>query len=220
MSNPDCVTLIRSRPSEYVPGWNERGALVVLEELIALSAIEVVDQRAAGAISIELLGPLRALVRDPGRGMNFGPEPGQPISHAEYALTHIYPIPVASERLAAALTGWLWGARGSLGPVVANALCSSYTVQGRLDGQAVRQSFRSGRPEGPPTRCDSRCSGTRIELEVDASLLGDRPRLHLTRLQARVDELIESVPDLAVCSSGPTWGRGGHDEGMLALLDG
>lgn len=197
---------IRADPAAFVRGWPRPEGLVY--ELVALSTIELLNDPSRGAIEVELVGPLRFVIEDPGRGMNMAPEPGHTVSHAEYVLTHDYPIATPREDVMEALTAWVWGARGSRGPVIVSALSASLVLESHRDGVCARQEFAAGAPVGPAVEGPTDRAGTRHDCTLDPALFPAGVTLERERIEAAVRELTERVGEIEVRVSGARGGEG------------
>ncbi len=164
-------------------------------ELVALSIVETTHARSPVRIRVELTGPLSGLLTDTGRGMRLEPDPGDAISHAERALTTFYPVQPADTKVQSILDRHVWGPRGSLGPVVANALCESFVFESHRDGSACVQEYMYGVAQGPARPVGATDGhGTTIRFWVDSDL-ADEP-LDAARLARRFEDLRTCIPDL------------------------
>jgi len=165
----------------------------VVRELIALSVVEAsFTQDVAITVRVH---ENTAILEDTGRGIRLEPDPGDTISHAERALTTIYPVRPADAATDTALCDLVWGSRGSLGPALANAWCESLEFQSRRDGEEWAQSYRRGVPSGPPRHIGSADrTGTTIRITtaspIDSASIAVFVReltLRLANVQIRID---------------------------------
>jgi DNA gyrase/topoisomerase IV subunit B len=162
----------------------------IVAELIALSVVEH-SYTPATSITLSIDGAHCELV-DTGRGMQPRPDVGDSISHAERALTAIYPVDPVTDETKAILTELVWGERGSLGPALANVCCPEFTFVSERSGEAWTQSFQHGVPNGPASKLgptDRR--GTTIRLRA----LCDIDVMAVARL---VDQLSDRIPTLEI----------------------
>lgn len=194
----DDVLRIRSDPGAFHPRWRERGALAVLEDLLTCSVIESVPRQKDPAVKIRILGPLSFSTSDNGRGMNFADEPGESVSHVEHVLTRVYPIPVPDPALAEAMVEWTWGDRGSIGPVLANALSSRFRIESERAEGRWGQDYTRGRPCGPAEPMPRSCPGTKNLVKLEADLMKGVPQLTENEVGKSLARLEALVPDLVV----------------------
>jgi DNA gyrase/topoisomerase IV subunit B len=122
-------------------------SLQIVAELVALSVVEH-SYSPDNTITISVDGA-RCEIVDTGRGMQLRPDPGDTVSHAERALTSVYPIDPLTEETKQLLTRLVWGPRGSLGPALANANCVEFEFTANREGEAWSQRFQFGVPNGP-----------------------------------------------------------------------
>ena len=120
----------------------------VVAELLALSVVEF--SYASGVEISIVLGPRSATITDTGRGMKITPDPGDTISHAERALTSVFPVHPAEIEIERVLTDLVWGERGSLGPSAANAASPRLELFSRRNDGEWSQLYHYGIPAGPP----------------------------------------------------------------------
>lgn len=176
----------------------------VVAELLALSIVEHTYTPNI-AITIEL-DDTQGLLTDTGRGMRLTPDSGDTISHAERALTSIYPVVPTRRHVEAALVELIWGDRGSLGPSLANAACPELEFTSRRDGEAWSQRYRYGLPEGPASmvgRTDA--SGTTMRFKTSGPIDADAIQALVTKLRIRIPNLRIAGPkndDSSRCAFG------------------
>ena len=125
-------------------------AAQVVNELIALCVVESTHIDGV-EIRVRIRGN-HAEIEDTGRGMRLEPDAGDAISHAERALTSIYPVQAADEAVDRLLRDRVWGVRGCLGPALANASCESFEFVSRRGGEEWAQAYRRGVPIEPARR--------------------------------------------------------------------
>ena len=129
-------------------------------------------------------------ITDSGRGIRLTPDRGDMLSHAERALTSIYPVAAAHPSVDAALRKLVWGERGSLGPALANAACESLIFRSRRDGSEWSQSYRRGVPLGPAEFVGaSDGHGTTIEFSTSTAIDAPAIATFLGLLQAHIPDL-------------------------------
>ncbi len=193
----DAVRKIRNNVESYLrpraPTLCPNGLIL---ELVALSTIESCLNDFATRISVEVTGDHGVTLRDNGRGMRLDPDRGSTISHAEEALTTIYPVHIDHPQLMTALGDWLWQDRGSLGPVVANALSESFVLTSFRQGQRWVQHFECGVARSPAEpQGTTNDSGTEIRLVADRTVFG-RAAFDIEALQSKLNELTSVFPKL------------------------
>ena len=79
-------------------------------------------------------------IADTGRGMRLAPDRGDTLSHAERALTSVYPCLPSSLEVESILRELIWGKRGPLGPALANFACPSFQFISERDGEIWSQT--------------------------------------------------------------------------------
>jgi DNA gyrase/topoisomerase IV subunit B len=160
----------------------------VCAELIALSVVEF-SYTPSLKITVEL-GSRGGMISDTGRGMRLTPDGGDTLSHAERALTTVYPCLPAGPEIECILRELVWGRRGSLGPALANAACPFFRFESRRDGEAWSQEYRYGRPIGAPARLGpAGASGTVITFETSGPIDHEAVSNLVDELRARVPRL-------------------------------
>jgi DNA gyrase/topoisomerase IV subunit B len=175
---PDVLDQYELRPHE------------VVGEFLALSVVE--SSYSPGLRVSIMIDGCKARINDTGRGMQLRPDEGDDIPHSERALTTIYPIFPESEELKDLLTGLVWGARGSLGPALANRHCVSLLYCSRRDGEEWTQHFRHGQSMGPPERVGSTTDvGTSIVCVT-------RSAIDVVELSLLVEQIHASVPEIEI----------------------
>jgi DNA gyrase/topoisomerase IV subunit B len=153
----------------------------VVAEFIALSVVES-EYTPGLEVSVNIDGH-RAEIFDNGRGMQLRPDNGDHLSHAERALTSIYPISAKSPGTQILLTRLVWGQRGSLGPALANHHCVSLQYWSRREGTEWTQRFEHGKCLGPPEHVGVTSeTGTAIVMLTHGQIDG----LALARLVAEI----------------------------------
>lgn len=165
----------------------------IFAELLALSVVEhsfiptvqiVVCVHTSGGV-----------ISDTGRGMRLTPDPSDELSHAERALTGVYPCLPANPEVEKVLTELIWGARGSLGPALANFACPSLQFTSQRDGEMWSQRYRYGIPLGSATMLGrTETTGTTITFEASAPL-------HQAAIFNLIDILRSRVPGLAITAA-------------------
>ena len=191
------VELIRSSVDEFIRPERSLPDTLVLE-LIALSVCEFSHNAAPIQIRVVLEGPTHGFIEDSGRGMRMEPDEGDEISHAERALTSIYPIAAGNAQVQQLLTDNIWGPRGSQGPVLANALSSAYVFQSRRNGEVWEQCYRRGVPEDPPCLVGATDrTGTTVRFLVDSSLAPNQT-FSETKLTTLLNTLTHQIPNLEI----------------------
>ena len=104
--------------------------------------------------------------------MRLEPDEGDEMSHAERALTSIYPVAPADSETQAVLEELAWGPKGSQGPIVANAVSAAFVFQRRRDGEVWEQCYRRGVPEDPPCLVGvTGRTGTNVRFIIDSFAL-------------------------------------------------
>ncbi|CAM2155418.1 DNA gyrase/topoisomerase IV subunit B [Pararobbsia alpina] len=138
----------------------------VCAEILALSVVEF-SHTPKSRITLDI-DSTKGVLRDTGRGMRLTPDRGDTLSHAERALIGHYPCLPSNDVVGTVLSELIWGARGSLGPSVANFACKSYRFTSMRDGEIWSQLYQGGRPTGPATMLGlTEESGTRVEFETE-----------------------------------------------------
>ncbi|MCP5066506.1 MAG: hypothetical protein GY946_08055 [bacterium] len=141
----------------------------IVAELLALSIVEDSHTQEV-AIRVGVAGR-SGWIADTGRGMRLDPDEGDTMSHAERALTSIYPIQAASEAVHATLKKLVWGERGSLGPALPNAWCKTLTFTSHRQGEMWSQTYEHGVPTGPPRlQGPTDRHGTTMRFTVESSI--------------------------------------------------
>jgi len=162
----------------------------VCAQIVALSVVEH-SHTPSLRIDIEL-DRCGAAVSDTGRGMRLTPDRGDTLSHAERALTSLYPCLPLSPEVESILRELVWGERGSLGPALANFACPSLHFVSKRDGEVWSQSYRHGTPVGPPMMLGpTQTTGTTIKFETSG------PIDH-AMITALVDSLRFRIPGLVI----------------------
>ena len=124
--------------------------------------------------------------------MRLTPDRGDTLSHAERALTSVYPCLPLSSEVEAILHELIWGERGSLGPALANFACPSLRFISMREGQVWSQSYRYGTPIGPATMLGATgTTGTTIDFETAAPI-------ERAAIAALVDKLNSRIPGLFI----------------------
>ncbi len=160
----------------------------VVAEWLALSVVES-SHAPNTRIQLQVSGDTGTLI-DSGRGIRLEPDPGDTVSHAERALTSIYPVHAADENTKRVLTELVWGERGSLGPALANAWCPQMEFESRRGGEAWVQSYRDGVPEqAPHFRAQADDSGTTVRFMVGNNIDGDAVAELVAALRANLPAL-------------------------------
>lgn len=140
-------------------------------------------------ISIELDGATGTLT-DTGRGMRLTPDPGDTISHAERALTSVYPVSASDPEVQALLVDLVWGERGSLGPALASSSCHKLEFTSHRQGEAWSQTYRGGLPQGTAElRGPTDRTGTTIRFMTAATINVDTVKVLAERLRQRIPDL-------------------------------
>ncbi len=141
------------------------------------------------AIQLDLSG---ATITDTGRGMRLTPDRGDTLSHAERALTSIYPCLPSSPAVEATLRELIWGARGPVGPALANFACPCFQFISERDGEIWSQTYRYGLPTGAATLLGpTRATGTTVKFETAGPI--DR-----AGFAALIDRLTARIPSLVI----------------------
>lgn len=130
--------------------------------------------------------------------MNFAPEPGQPVSHVEYVMTHLYPIPVPDPALVEILQRWTWGQRSCLGPVIGNALSSQFRIESQRGGPGWAQDYAFGKAQAPAHPIPETSHGTTQRVTLHEPLFRDHPPLTKDSLSECISTLRPSLPRLHV----------------------
>lgn len=164
----------------------------VLAELLALS---VVEHSFIPRVQIDVrVHKSGGVISDTGRGMRLTPDPGDELSHAERALTGVYPCLPANSEVEEVLTELIWGERGSLGPALANFACPSLQFTSQRDGEVWSQSYRYGVPVGSATMMGrTGTTGTTITFETSARLDHAAIRNLVDILSSRIRGLVIAV---------------------------
>ncbi len=164
----------------------------VCAELLALSVVEF-SHTPETRIALDI-GDSRGVLRDTGRGMRLTPDRGDPLSHAERALTGHYPCVPSNSGVDLPLHELVWGERGSLGPSLANFACSSYRFTSMRDGEVWSQHYICGQPTGPATtRGYTEETGTQIEFETVSLIDQAKVKLLVQALCERIHGLFISL---------------------------
>ena len=169
----------------------------VCAELLALS---VVEHRYTPdlVITIEIRGS-RGVICDTGRGMRLRADPGDALSHAERALTSVYPCLPANSAVEWTLRELIWGSRGSQGPALANHACPEFEFMSARDGETWSQRYRYGRPTGRATRSGrTDRTGTTIRFNTDAPI-------DVTEVRELVGRLTSRIPGLVITRGQIPW---------------
>lgn len=197
MIDPPDVLAVRRDPERHVgPLAGGTGLDRLVLELAALAAVETFHAGGPVPIRVALHGPREASVEDGGRGMRLDPDAGDSISHVERAMTSIYPVACRNPDVQRALEEWLWGARGSLGPVVVSALSEELVLESRRGGRLWRQVYRRGRSHGRPRDTGpAATSGTTIRFQADPEIFSTAT-FDPARIARRLEELRAAVPGL------------------------
>jgi DNA gyrase/topoisomerase IV subunit B len=161
----------------------------IVAELVALSVVEY-GYSPTMTIALTIDGD-RCELSDTGRGMSLEPDPGDVISHAERALTSIYPIDPRTDEVKDLLTRLVWQRRGSLGPVLANANCPEFVFVSRRRAEEWTQRFEYGVPTGPASRVGpTDVHGTTIRLRAEGEIDVNHVRLIAEELRTQILGLI------------------------------
>jgi DNA gyrase/topoisomerase IV subunit B len=165
----------------------------VVSELLALSVVEH-SYSPSTSITLELHqfvnGRSGGVLIDTGRGMSLTPDPGDTLSHAQRALTSIYPIEPASPDVQAILIELVWGARGSLGPALANGACPEYEFNSRRGGEEWKQRYSFGRPVGPAEKVGTTDkNGTTVRFTTSGTIDHSAVSALVEKLRIRISDL-------------------------------
>lgn len=164
----------------------------VVLEFVALSVVESTYSPGL-EVSVDLWGNT-VVIEDTGRGMKITPDDGDSISHAQRALTSIYPIESASPQVDELLGELVWGSRGCLGPSIANSNCEELQYRSRRGGETWVQRFERGVPTGPPELVGSTtATGTTVVMRTSGRADGDVIEKALDRLSAEIDSVSISL---------------------------
>lgn len=189
----------------------------VCAELLALSVVE--HSYTPGTVITIELRESGGVICDTGRGMRLRPDPGDSLSHAERALTSVYPCLPASSEVESILCELIWGPRGSQGPALANHACPEFEFVSAREREVWSQRYRYGRPAGPATRLGrTDRTGTTIRFETAAPI-------DVTEVRELAGSLTSRIPGLVITGSrspsveredpvlggaGPMWGPRMH----------
>ena len=162
----------------------------VCAELLALNVVE--HSHTPGSRITVRLDRSGGTIVDTGRGMRMTPDRGDTLSHAERALTGVYPCLPSSPEVEAILRELIWWKRGPLGPALANFACPAFQFTSERDGEVWSQTYRYGTPAGPATMLGStRTTGTTIRFETAGPI--DR-----SAVATLVDALTSRIPGLVI----------------------
>lgn len=162
----------------------------VCAELLTLSIVEY-SYTPSLTITVDL-SETGGEISDTGRGMRLTPDRGDTLSHAERALTSIYPCRPSTPEIESILCEQVWGELGSLGPMLANLSCPSLQFISNREGQVWTQNYRYATPVGPATMLGSTDkTGTTIVFETAAPI----DRAVIANL---VDTLCTDIPGLRI----------------------
>jgi hypothetical protein len=139
--------------------------------------------------------------------MRLAPDDGDTMSHAERALTSLYPLEANSEYVMNLLTELVWGTRGCLGPSWANAACVEFQFVSQRDDEIWTQRFEHGNPAGPaysiapnvkPITSTSNTIRLRTSGKVDIAAVDTFLQALRSQIPSRQISRVESVDDLGL----------------------